>query len=113
MLAYWLLAQLNLDSLGSYATDAVQLGVLGTGMLAAYRVATKASADAIAVYRSAAADSTSRLEAERHNWQEERRALLDENARLLLELHKLGGHHSPSKRADDSATPPAGGGGDA
>ena len=70
------------ESVGGWVSDGSKVGVIGAGMAIAYRITARANADAVSLYKEAAADADARLDKERKDWERERAQLYDELARM-------------------------------
>lgn len=70
------------ESVGGWVADGSKVGVIGAGMAIAYKITAKANADAVILYKEAAADADARLDKERKDWERERAQLYDELARM-------------------------------
>lgn len=70
------------DTVGVWVSDGSKLGVIGIGMVLAYRITSKAQRDAVAVYRESARDADERLDKERADWARREAALVAQLERL-------------------------------
>ena len=72
----------NIDQVPDLLFEGARLGGIGAAMYTAYRVTNRAQTDAVAIYKTAAADADARLNLERQQWQAERIELLQQLAEL-------------------------------